>query len=495
VDETRFGQKLDYLKTTFRVTDSEIGDSVGAVASLVCRWRSGERSLDPDKQAHTVRQLAAFFIERATLKRQRPRLAKILSLEEADIETESEACVDALIDFLYDGKAIHSTGGADTPKKLSIISDGSFIGVQGVMDALALLGECVQGRPDAAITVYLSLDYSRLFQDEATFGIWDLLCRMNRGEPVRVVFDGWLDDTERVAQNLNALLPFMQAGKLQLAMIKSTQKFFYYNLTFFAKGAGMILTTEPVGGEGVCISLLTTVPDYLDGMSAVFAGIDRRGKNLARHIGKNSAKDVALYYGRLFEPPEDLQVLSGGVNLLYMDEDSYLSLLKLNGITGSQRGYRHTRFVEDKRLFESFLVEHRIKEIMSLPALERMIRERKIETPDFSFHDGEVRADEAILRSLLEGMLRYLERYENLSIYLERSAAFSPDFTCRIKGDSFILLHTRESGGTHTVYSDNWMLVYSYIKRFQEALRSDQLMNMRTAVRTALRVQLENLGD
>lgn len=477
-----------------QVTDSEIGNGVGAVASLVCRWRSGERSLDPAKHAHTVRELAAFFIERATLKRQRPQLAKILSLEEADIKPENEVCIAALIDFFYDGKDVSNRGAADAPKKRSVGAGSSFIGVQGVMDALELLEERIQDCPDVAITVYLSLDYSRLFQDEAASDIWGLLCRMNQDEPVRVVFDGWLDDTERVTQNLKALLPFLQTGKLQLAMIKSTQKFFYYNITFFAKGAGMVVTTEPVGGASACISLLTTAPDYLSGMGAVFAGIDRRGKSLARYIGKTSAKDAAVYYGRLFESTEDLQVLSSGVNLLYMDEDSYLSLLKLNGITGSQRGYRHTRFVEDKRLFEAFLAERRIKEIISLPALDRMVRERKIETPDFSFHDGEVKANEAILRNLLDGMLRYLGRYENLSLYLERGATISPGFTCRIKGDSFILLHTREDDRTHAVYSDNWMLVYDHIKRFQEALRSDQLMNMRTAVETALQVQLENLG-
>jgi hypothetical protein len=177
-----------------------------------------------------------------------------------------------------------------------------------------------------------------------------------------------------------------------------------------------------------------------------------------------------------------------------MDEESYLSLLKLNGIRNSQRSYRHGKFIEDKQLFESFLAGNRVKEIISLPVIDSMIRENKIQTPDFYFLDGEIKADKMILKSLLNGLLHYIERYDNLSIYLERGENINPNFTYRIKGDSFILLHTREGGRTHTIYSDNWMLVYDYIKIFQENLQSEQLINTKTAVKTALQIQLENLG-
>jgi hypothetical protein len=495
VGEIGFGQKLDYLKTMLQVTDGEIGNSVGAVPSLVCRWRSGERTLDRNKDIHTVKQLAAFFIERAALKRQSARMAEILLLAETDIDAKSVIGINALVDFLYDGRGFNTNVSTDDLDSLLIPNhEGNFIGVQGVIDALALLEKRLQDLPQVDITVYLSLEYSRLLLDEAASGIWDLLYCMNRNAPVRVVFDGWLDNAEKVTQNLKALLPFMQTDKIQLHMIKSTQKFFYYNLTFFAKGAGMVITTEPAGSVGVSISLLAATPDYVSGMGAVFADIDRMSKSLARHIGGASTKDEAVYYGRLFEPTEDVQALSGVLNLLYLDEESYLSLLKQNGIKGSQRGYRHTKFIEDKRRFATFLQEHRLKEIISLPSLDRMIAENKIKTPDFSFHDGEIKADGVILKSLITGLLWYIEQYENLSVYLERGGGLGQDFTCRIKGDSFVLLHTRENGKTHMVYSDNWMLTYEYIKQFQEALTSEPLMNTKNAVKAALQIRLEKLG-
>jgi hypothetical protein len=327
---------------------------------------------------------------------------------------------------------------------------------------------------------------------------------MNHDAPVRVVFDGWTDHAEKAAQNLRALLPYVQTGKIRLSVINAPQKFFY-NLTFFAKNAGMVITTEPVGSAGACISLLASAPDYIRGMAAVFADFDHMCTSLARHLDGASTKDEAVYTARLFEPFEDVQVYSGGVNLLYLEEDGYLSLLRQNGITGSQRSYRRQKFVEDKRHFEAFLGKGRLKEILSLPALDRMIAEGKLRTPDFSFHAGEVKADAVVLKNLLAGMLAAIRKYENLTVYLERETSESADFagqefTFRIKGDSSVLVYTRESGEnipeggkTHVVYSEHWRLVYEYIRQFREALQSEQLMNTKHAVETALRLRLERL--
>jgi hypothetical protein len=318
------------------------------------------------------------------------------------------------------------------------------------------------------------------------------------------VFDGWTDHAETLTQNLKAFLPFLQTGPIRLFLISAPQKFFY-NLTFFAKDAGMVITTEPAGSAGVCISLLASAPAYVIGMGAVFADIDHLSTSLARHCDGASTKDEAVYYGRLFASPADVQALSGGVNLLDLDEDSYLSLLKQNGVTGSQRSWRRRKFAEDKKRFEEFLAEHRLKEIMSLPALDRMLTEGRLWTPDFSFHEGEVKADGAILKNLLAGMLAAIEKYENLTVYLERGTSENTEFdrqnfTCRIKGDSSVLLHTweiRENtqsvGKTHVVYSEHWLLVYEYIKQFREALQSEQLMNTKHAVQAALQLRLERL--
>ena len=385
-------------------------------------------------------------------------------MEASEVTLENQACVDAIVEFLYGEKEINtivSNQGKPPPDFVSVTPSMNFIGIQGVLDALSMLADKLSVQLESEITVYLSLQYSSLLHDDTACDIFENLCRMNGGKPIKVVFDSWLADDnkadDKVTKNLRSLMPFLQTGKIQLHVIKSTQKFFYYNLTFFARGVGMVITTEPAGGMGVSISLIADSPDYLNGMGSVFTDFDRISKSLARYV---TPKEEATYYAKLFESTEDLQILSGGINLLYMDEQSYLALLKMNSIKGSQRQYRHKKFIEDKQRFEDFLEDHRIKEIISLSSLDWMITERKIKTPDFSFHEGEIKADGAIIKSIIDGFLRYIGKYKNLSAYLERGDYINPDFTCKIKGDSSVLLHTQETGQSHTVYSDNWMLVY-----------------------------------
>ena len=492
--DTSFGEKLNYLKSLFHVTDGEIGDGVNMTTSQVCRWRNGERNLDRYKDGNTAERLASFFIERAVLRRQRPRLAKLLSLSEADVESKNITCVNALLDFLYNGESINDEPIADE-KPAAGANDhrGSFIGVRGVIDALLSMEEKITHKSGAEISVYLSLEYSRLLQDEAVSEILALLYRMNRYRPVWVFFDSWQDDAEKATRNLKALLPFVQTGKIQLNLVVSTQKFFYYNLTFFTKGIGMVITTEPAGGVGVSISILTESKDYIAGMGAVFADIGRISKTIAKYIEPDSLKEGASYFARLFETTGDIRARYDGINLLYLDEADYLKLLKINGVTGSRRGYRHDKFIKDKRRFDLFLEQNRVKEIVSLYGIELMIRENKVNSPDLSFIDKEIKADNTILRGLISGLLRYMEKYKNLSVFLEYAAGGGCEFSCRIKGDAFVLLHTRQNSKTHAIYSDNWMLVYEYIKQFQDILQSGGLINTKDAVRSALQMRLDNI--
>jgi len=90
--------------------------------------------------------------------------------------------------------------------------------------------------------------------------------------------------------------------------------------------------------------------------------------------------------------------------------------------------------------------------------------------------------------------LDYLVRYENLAVYLNRQNLPYDDFSCRLKGDSFVLLHSYGSGAPHVVWSDTWLLVYEYIRQFDEALRDSDLITTREAVKSALRIRLESLS-
>ena len=479
-----FGQKLNWLKSIFKVTDGEIGEAVSVSGSLVCRWRKDERILNPE-DIIVLKNLADFFATQSKQKNQAHILARALSLEEMAIKKENEDYRVAFVLFMYDNKPI------DTVEPATKSSPPScFFGIDGLLSSLAQLERRIS-TSSIEITVYLSLEHSRLVRDERVKELWETLYRINGDNPVRLVFDSW-DNAEEATKTLRGLLPFMQLGQLRLYLIKSTQKYFYSNISFYAEGIGIIITTEPVSSCGTSISLLVESGDYIKGMGSIFAKFDKNAKAMGKH--PLNSRDEANYFGQLFKSNEDLKTVIDGVNLFYMDADAYMKLLKRNGIKGTQRAYRLESFAKNKQQFEVFLETNRMTEIFNLSTFDRMIISKHLKTPDFSFHTGEVEVDYEILKSLFTGMLDYLERYSNLSVYLNRQGLSYTDFSYRLKGDRFVLLHSFENGNTHAVYSDAWLLIYEYIRHFDEALHDGNLITPKDAVQAAIKIRLESLG-
>jgi len=123
-----------------------------------------------------------------------------------------------------------------------------------------------------------------------------------------------------------------------------------------------------------------------------------------------------------------------------------------------------------------------------------MIATQEVKTPDFSFQAGAVKANADILKNLFTGMLNCLERNPNLSIFLNRRSLPYSDFSCRLKGDSFVLLHSYANGMTHAVYSETWLLVYEYIRQFDEVVQDKDLVTTSDAVKAAIKIRIERLG-
>jgi len=415
---------------------------------------------------------------------------------EDEVSTNSALYRAAFIEFMYNASPV--------PSQINLTEQGAgndydirgpqscFIGMDGLYAALDQLDKRLQGVP-TGITAYLSLEHSRILREPSAAALWERLWRLSGETPIRLVFDSWADADEAM-KTLRGLLPYMQNGRLQLYLIKSTQKFFFSNASFYVEGIGIILTAEPAGGLGDSVSMFVESPDYIKGMGNVFARFDKIIKPIEKHLNMATTKDEAVYYSRLFERGGDVKSTIDGVCLLYMDSGAYMKLLKMNGVTGSQRAYRLDRFLNDKRQYEAFLEDNRADEILSVPALDRMITTKELKTPDFSFFSGTIRADAEILANMLIGMSNYLKRYGSLSINLSRREPLHPDLSVRLKSDSFVLLHSYEGGAPHTVWSDTWLLVYEYIRQYDEALNDDSLITTRDAVLAALRIRLESLG-
>lgn len=482
-DATSFGKKLNWLKNTLSVTDGEIGAAAGASTPLVCRWRNGERSLDRIRDIGALQKLVDYFLRVADKRGNTAVIANALSVNIDTLTAES------ILTFMFDGKPIMTDDeDGDSPPPSPPAGQICYFGMDGILNAVSALGEKMPGGK-SEIVVYLSLEHAGILREPDAARLWDALVHINGDRPVRVVFDTWSNTaTGEAAKTLLALMSFASKGSLRLHLVKSTQKFFYNNISFFAGGVGMVITAGPVIGGGI-ISVPVDSPEYISGVGTLFAKLDRNTKPVDKHL----AKDEASYYSRLYEPSGDVRAVIDGANLLYLDADAYLNLLKLNGIACSRRTYRMEKFQKDKRQFELFLESGRVTEIFSLKAFDRMIAERKMITPDFSFLSCGVKVTAEILKSLFSGMTDALERHGNLSVYLNRQGLPQTYCSQRLKGDSFALLHSYESGGAHAVYTDTWLAVYEYIRQFDEAAQDTELITTSDAVKTALKIRTESL--
>jgi len=55
-------------------------------------------------------------------------------------------------------------------------------------------------------------------------------------------------------------------------------------------------------------------------------------------------------------------------------------------------------------------------------------------------------------------------------------------------------LHSYGENQPHAVWSDTWLLVYEYIRQYEEAMKDVDLVTTKDAVLTALKMRLENVG-
>ena len=226
-----FAEKLDWLKKTLRVTDAELGAALNIHGSAVCHMRKGRRTLDPIRNAQALKNLADFAFQCA-MKR------GIHVLDTYDAET--------LIAYLFEDSSPGQT---------------CWFGLEGILFALAQLNASTE------ITVYLSLEHARVLREsDAVF--WKKVCAVNGGRALRLAFDAW-HDADEAGATLRSLLPSVRMGLLSTHIIRSTQKFFYSDITFYS-AVGMVIAAEPIPGAG-CVVIPVQSPEYLATMGATLA--------------------------------------------------------------------------------------------------------------------------------------------------------------------------------------------------------------------------------
>jgi transcriptional regulator with XRE-family HTH domain len=484
-----FGQKLKTFLKDHNIKAAALATRLHVDATLVSKWTSGVRRVERDSLL--LPMLTAYLAQH--LNAARP------------LTEESLRRVRGVIgEWLYDGgdvmepdlSFLEADGAPAAPQPVQ--QGYAYLGMDGVRVSLGFLRDKAQSQSDAPETnVYISSEYSMLLTDPQAVFIWEYLYEMNGGRPVRVIFEQW-KDRARTEQITACLTPFLHAGKLELLYLISSERYLCYNAVFYADGAGMVMTTEPAGGAGNCVSLFLDNKSFVGPMGAV---LDRLAKNAVPMLRvwdsvKNRGAMDSRFYDEILYTPGDLDAVHYGMHLAYLPVDAYERLLKRNKLPPAQIRFRKNKFEEQKRKMDRLLRANRCREVYRFDALDRLLQTGRVDTTDlFYANKSSLLADENIIGALLRGMADALKNYPNLQMVFTRGglAAYA-DVSWRVKEDKFLLMHTA-ADSMKSVSSDNWLLCRQYMRNFEEIWSSaHHAVHGKRTVIDALELRLQKLG-
>jgi hypothetical protein len=469
---------MSFLKAKYALSNRTLANALHVDGSTVSKWCSGTREF---KDVYTDELIAFFFTELG-----REKMQSLLQSE--------EGVSDADLKKQFEG--ILFNGGFPQPQPPPLPPadpDGDyFLGVRGLFKALSVLARELERLPsESPLNVYLSAENCNTLFDDRALDLWSYLYAVNGSRPVRIVFEQ-TRRPERIRDLITRLLPDIEDGKLDLFTLPSNEHYFCHHMSFLVPKRCMVMTTEPVGVPGACISLCTGSPEFVAPMSKVYEKLNLSARRMTKQIAAPRTETLQIY--EYLTDGGVVNAMKNCLGLVYAGESEVGNLLK------SQRGrYERRRLLMDrcqreKALFEQFLENNYYREILPLDMIDDCISRAAVRIPELFFPAaGPVPVALSFIEDVLRGMIESLERFRHLEIVLTCGEE-QTDTSWRIKGDGSILLHRFSGAGKKCVYSEEWSVIGHYTNKMEEAYRARKTIRGRQNVTMALQSRIDRIG-
>jgi hypothetical protein len=469
---------MSFLKTKYSLSNRMLAHALNVDGSTVSKWCSGAREF---KDVYTDGLVTFFF---AVLGREKMQslLQSDEGVSDADLKKQFE-------DILFNGAFPQPH---PLPLPPSDPDGDYFLGVRGLFKALSMLARELERLPsESPLNVYISTENcSTLFDDKAS-ELWSYLYAVNDSRPVRLVFEQ-TRRPERIKDLVVRLLPDIEDGKLDLFTLPSNEHYFCHHMSFLAPKRCMVMTTEPAGVPGACISFCIGSPDFVAPMSKVYEKLNLSARRMTKQIAAPRTETLQIY--EYLTDGGVLSAMKNCLSLVYAGESEVGNLLK------SQRGrYEKRRLLMDrcqreKALFEQFLENNYYREILPLDMIDDCIGRASMRIPELFFPaTGPVPVSLSFIEDVLRGMIESLERFRHLEIALTCGAE-RLDTSWRVKGDGSILLHRFSEAGKKCVYSEEWSVIGHYANKMEEAYSARKTIRGRRNVMMALQSRIDRIG-
>lgn len=482
-----FGEKLSALMTALGVTNKTLASALHVDASLISRWRTGNRK--PNQGNTYIPEISQYFAEIAADYQKISILAlmnlpvDILSSKEIDLAKllcdwlslppgkDRQDGSDLVGRFLQQAGQINlrqilpmQTYYEYTPQG-EIQSYESFYGMQGMRDATFKLMSMLLACDEPQIMYMFSDQSLAWLNDDAQYDqVWrDITMRcLKKGHKICVIHS--------VVRNYYEMFTIIERW---LALYMTGQVETYYCPRHLSNvhvqtlniipGIAAIISSDFAGCENTAEFRLVTAKDPLN---AYFQGLQQHLKQclplFTIHTPETADKLQEEHLQHLYAQGDSIAMIDT-FSSIYMPEELFVRALARMKTDAKHRRSTLRIFQLKQRIFYQSLQNHTYHEMLIIPEPQELAKEGLILNMSMYFGTQDLRYESlADIQQHIRNVIHLLENYENYQCYLLHEGVF-PNVQIQVKehggivftqqSDSFYVFHIKQESMTRVFYN------------------------------------------
>lgn len=439
-----FCEKLDFLMSMTKTTNSMLALQLSLDASYISRLRTGTRK--PAKEAGYLRVMAAYFSRRCSEKNLTDNVIDA-------IRKTSSSCLEGILENAADNPeaAVHAwlndmeadTGrpignflnhlSSMTVKKPQVLDTARvadirlykhadvqiFYGMEGKREAVVEFLEAVI-RQSVPCTLLLSseenMDWLTEKHEYTTKWAYLLQQIIMRGNRIKIIHH-LSRNIDEMLMAIGEWLPIYMTGVVEPYYYPKTRDGIFQRTVFVAPGTAAVLSTSVAGKINHTANYLIRDEKAVVAAAAEFGDYLALCRPLLRVFNDKKADELHKTITEYENSIKETFIKTDAMSLLTMPPDAYERACKRSTNDEILHMCRHQR--EYAENFEAMLRKVRVHEIIKLPDLQ-LVRDGKCRMNGtvFSHSEGLYYTNE-LLRAQLENMIRLLECYEKFHVYID----------------------------------------------------------------------------
>lgn len=447
-----FRDKIKKLMQMFKITNSQLAESLDIDVSLVSRWRTGDRM--PSSRGNHIEQMASFFVEYSIEKELLNELTNLIGLSTDSNRYDDEYVKEQLTMWLlkennegnseYIGEFINKVDffTRKNYSELSVVESStsynysmkeSYLGSAGKKEVIIrLLTRVVESEP-TDIYFYSDEQIEWITDDIEFYFLFNKLLSkaLNQGHRLRII-QPYHEDFRKMMATVERWLPIYLSGNIETYYYPDDMKSLFGNTVILADGIASILSSSLADKPNNSINFYVTNKDTVDSIRNSFVYLVGKCQSLVNIFGKDNQSHLIDYILSHGKEPGDLLTLHQTLSVMTIPLDFLRELSDSEALCKIH--------LKRLSLLHKNLEKYRYIEVLPLPSVEDIDRGKVKVQLSVHISDEPVYYNRKTFRRHLENMLQWLEEYPNYCVILLDQFHLK-DVRISVKRDSSAILY------------------------------------------------------